>query len=163
MAGHAQLKFVMTECSKAHMRTAKAQTSLRIRSLASLRYLLTQCMDLDEDSDRATSLTLLSDCACPFTGSRTSDTEVRFLTSMLILQLPLPQSLPNMAASVVGAGVAGMKDQYEDRAIGGDQIVVVVVHGLTPCVDTPGLTPTDTAACSGGGAGTNRLLKSKMR
>ena len=69
-----------------------------------------------------------------------------------------------MAASDVGAGVAGMKDQYECHAIGGDQIVEVVAHGLTPCVDTPGPTPTGSAACSGGGgAGTNRLLKSKMR
>ena len=69
-----------------------------------------------------------------------------------------------MADSVVGAGVAGMNVQYVCRAACGDQIVVVVAHGLTPCVDTPGLTPTDSAAFSGGGgAGKNRLLKSKMR
>ena len=43
----------------------------------------------------------------------------------------------------VGTDVAGMSGPYGRGAAGDDHIVAT--HGGTPCVDTPGLTPMDSA------------------
>ena len=57
-----------------------------------------------------------------------------------------------MADSRIGmkGDVVGMRGQYDGHAPDGTHIVVTPGPGDIPSVDIPGLTPTDSAVCSGG-------------